>query len=126
MEDYEENLKKVVKSVYEEYFSKKDVHEVAYLLNPEYKIFWDNHSEKIRKNFLTAQKANSLVEGTNKVREGIFHLATGGASYGIKKLFQIGKKSRKEVIEDAVTNKDFTELIKSLNCLLFDKKVDIE
>lgn len=112
------DLEKVLKSIYEDYVSVKDVHETAYTLNPEYKKFWDNHSEEDKKRLLFGQKANSVSNGVWKYQETMFHLATFGASYGIKKLFQRGKPTREERIKQAVTDSNFTEVMSAVNSLL--------
>ncbi len=115
------DLEKILSKVYENYTMNKDVHEMAYTLNSEYKNFWDNHSEELKKKLLKGQKIMRISQSSDKVQEGLFHFATLGVSYGIKKLFQKGKPSREEQIKNAVTSEDFTELLKALNDVMWSK-----
>ena len=109
------DLEKVLNKVYENYTLVKEIHEMAYSLNSEYKKFWDSHPEETKQKLLRAQTINGLSNGVSKFQENLFHIGTMGASYGLKKLFQIGKPSREERIKMAVTSDDFTEILIALN-----------
>lgn len=116
------DLEKVLNDIYENYTMVKDVHDTAYSMNSEYKLFWDSHPEETKAKFLKAQKLMSVSQGGSKAQEALFHLGTFGLSYGMKKLFQIGKPTREEKIRTAVTSDGFTEIIKALNSALWEKK----
>ncbi len=116
------DLEKVLNDIYENYTMVKDVHDTAYSMNSEYKLFWDSHPEETKAKFLKAQKMMSASQGGSKAQEALFHLGTLGLSYGMKKLFQIGKPSREERIKTAVTSEGFTEIIRTLNNVLWEKK----
>ena len=105
----------VLHYIYENYCSVPDLHKAAYELNPEYKIFWDSHSEKVRNKFKSTQKLNSARVGIFKFKEGLFHLGTMGISFGVKKLFNAGKLSRKQQVKAAATSQDITDALKALN-----------
>ncbi len=115
------NIEQTLNSVYENYTMIKDIHHAAYLMNSEYKKFWDNHPDETKAKLLKAQNAMAISQGGSKAQEALFHMGTFGISYGIKKLFQIGKPSREERINAAVTSEDFTEIIKILNGILWER-----
>ena len=116
------DLEKVLSTIYENYTCVKDVHETAYELNSEYKKFWDNHSDETKATMLKSQKLMSVSNVGAKTQETIFHLSTFGISYGVKKLFQIGKPTREEKIKMNVTSEDFTNIISSLNEVMWKDK----
>ncbi len=109
------DLQEVVLNICENYVCEKDVHQAAYELNPEYKKFWDNVPQEQKKTILKAQKMVSIGEGGWKAKEYLFHAGTMGISYGLKKLFQMGKPTREERIKRAVTDAEFTTLLTSVN-----------
>lgn len=112
------DFEKAYTLVLKNYSMVKDVHETAYENNEAYKIFWNGQSEEVKKRIEKARKLNSIGSGTNKFQEGLLHASTFGLSFGIKKIFQAGKPTRKEQIYQTVTSGEFTELIDSLNKLL--------
>lgn len=87
----------------------EDIHNIAYSLNTEYKILWDNLSEETKKPILKARKQNKIVDNINKVRWG---LGTFGISTIGSKVLE-GRKNNK--IEDYVTNEGFTALCVIIN-----------
>ena len=112
------SLEAVVKEIYSNYVQVKDVHEAACALNPEYKRFWDNHSEEDKSRLLRGQTMNSVVKGVWKYHEIVLHATTLGASYGIKKLLSRGKPPREEMVRQAVTNEAFTAVLVVINSIM--------
>lgn len=114
------NIEKALCAVYENCTIIKDIHDAAYMLNEEYRKFWDWHSEESKEKLLKGQRLMTISNGTEKVQEGLFHLATGGLSFLAKKLIQKRKPTREEQIEAYVTGEDFTSTIKIINTALAD------
>ncbi len=115
------DMEKVLNDIYENYTMIKDLHDLAYSMNSEYKLFWDNHPEETKSMLLKSQKLMSVTQGASKTQEALFHFGTLGLSYGVKKLFQIGKPTREEKLKAAVTNENFTEVLRALNNALWEK-----
>lgn len=88
----------------------ENVHNLAYELNPEYKILWDNLNEEAKKQFLKARKMNKFVQNTEKARWGF-------ATMGLSALGAKALKGRQEnKIIEYVTSEGFTNL-----CIIVNK-----
>lgn len=81
----------------------KKTHDLAYDLNDEYKLLWDNLSEKQRNNIIKARIILSIKPTCYK---WLFRIGTLGVSYLIEMLF--GHIKNKKDIE-YVTSESFTD-----------------
>lgn len=108
---FEKNLQKII----EAYVINPDVYAYAYAHCEEYKVFIDNLSDENRRRFDKARTAFKVSNGVDTFRVGLFHAATFGVFYGAKKLININKKSKAELIEELVESPDFVEVFRTFN-----------
>lgn len=108
---FEKNLQKTI----EAYVINPDVYAYAYAHCEEYKVFIDNLSDENRRRFDKARTAFKVSNGIDTFRAGLFHAATFGVFYGAKKLININKKSKSELIAELVESPDFVEVFKIFN-----------
>ena len=85
--------KRDIEKLMEVYVCNPNVYEYAYSNCQEYKTFIDNLSEDALSKIKRAHAAWKISNGTDKFREGLFHTATFGLSFGAKKLLNRNKKS---------------------------------
>lgn len=108
---FEKNLQKIL----EAYVINPDVYAYAYTHCEEYKVFIDNLSDDNRRRFDKARTAFKVSNGVDTFRAGLFHAATFGVFYGAKKLININKKSKSELIAELVESPDFVEVFRTFN-----------
>lgn len=97
------------------YVGNPDVYDYAYANCLEYKKFFDGLSVDTQNQFKRAHTAFRIANGGAKFQEGLFHTATFGLSFGIKKLITRNKKSKKDLIIDLVNSEEFINIFKELN-----------
>lgn len=108
---FEKNLQKII----EAYVINPDVYAYSYAHCEEYKAFIDNLSDENRRRFDKARTAFKVSNGVDAFRAGLFHAATFGVFYGAKKLININKKSKSELIAELVESPDFVEVFRTFN-----------
>lgn len=104
-----EEAKQCLHVLYDNCMIYEDVHNLAYELNSEYKILWDNLDEDTKKSIIKGRKMNGLA---NSIRKAKWGFATMGLSALGSKLLE-NKHNNK--IEEYVTSEGFTNL-----CILFN------
>jgi len=107
--------KRDIEKLMEVYVCNPNVYEYAYSNCQEYKTFIDNLSEDALSKIKRAHAAWKISNGTDKFREGLFHTATFGLSFGAKKLLNRNKKSKQEMIVEMVESEEFIGFFKALN-----------
>jgi hypothetical protein len=115
-----DNLEKCLEVVYEKYCGNREIHEAAFIHNSQYRIFWNSHSDEMKANFVKMQHMQSISTVGYRAQEMLFHAATFGVSYGIKKIINAGKPTREEIIREIVTDSNFSQVITSLNFMLYN------
>ena len=110
-------MSKELKKLFEAYVCNPDVYEYAYLHCDEYKKYIDSLPEETMASIRRAHKAYKISNGSDKIRKGLFHLATFGLSYGIEKVATINSKSKDEKIVELVENENFVTFFKTLNSI---------
>lgn len=106
---------KDLEKIFEAYVCDSDVYEYAYANCAEYRNFIDNMNDDVKKKIRIAHTGWKVSNGAEKFREGLFHAGTFGLSFGIKKLMNIKKKSKKEMIIELVESDDFVNFFRALN-----------
>ncbi|MEG0133307.1 MAG: hypothetical protein RR891_10255 [Clostridium sp.] len=114
VEEIKATLENTLNNIYVKFTLIKEIHEGAYKLNPEYKIFWDSHPEKTRKALLVNQKPMSIPE--EKVDEKKISI-----SRTFKKMFNVNKLPMEYQIENCVTGRNFTKTLKEINQVMWNK-----
>ncbi|MEG1257018.1 hypothetical protein [Clostridium sp.] len=113
-EEIKADLEHTLNNIYINFTLIKEVHDAAYELNPEYKIFWDSHPGKTKKDLLVNQKPMAIPE--EKVDE-----KKVSVSRTFKKMFNINELPIEYKIEKSVTGKNLTKTLKSINQVLWKK-----
>ena len=90
--------------LYENCFILENVHNLAYELNPEYKILWDNLNEESKKQFIKARKIKKFGDNVERARWGFATM--GLTALGEKAL----KKRQDDKIVEYVTSEGFTNI----------------
>ena len=91
-----------LKSILTDCSSYEEIHNWAYELNSEYRVFWDNLDEKVKKKITTGR---NLMAVKPIFYKWVFRLCTYGISYLIELAF---KKREYQKNKDYVTSEAFT------------------
>lgn len=98
--------------------SNKEVHKLAYELNNEYKVLWDNLKQSVKDGFVKAWAMEKITNGVDKFRFGV-------ATLGISTLIEKGIKNKeKEKYREYVTSDGFTNMCKDVNKFFEENKED--
>lgn len=108
-------MSKEIERIFEAYVCNPDVYEYAYEHCNEYRKYIDSLPEKSKSAISRAHTGYKIANGSNRVREGLFHAATFGLSYGIKKLATRNSKSKQERIAEIVNSEEFINIFRTLN-----------
>lgn len=93
-----------------------DFYEYAYKICVAYKTYVDNMNPKDKKAMKIVHNANKMENSVNNFRKGVLIAnPIGLVAFGAIKLMQSGKKSRKQIVQEIVDNKFFSDFFELLN-----------
>jgi len=108
IDDFNQNIIKNISS-------HKEIHHAAYELNDEYRIFWDNISDEVKKSIKKVHFYNSVGSVGPKYYAVIFHMATMGVFLILKGIISLFRPSKQDRIRQYVTSRELTEGLSFVN-----------
>jgi hypothetical protein len=102
-----------MQTILEYYSSDKEIHDLAYALNHEYKIFWDNVDPKAKEKFKFAWNCAQTVKVG---RYGLFIVGLAIATFGLSVVIGNFLKNKKlERYKKSITSDAFTKMCSTIN-----------
>ena len=107
-----------LETIFENCSVNKEVHNLAYELNNEYRVLWDNLKPSSKDKIVKTWAIGKIANGVDKFRLGVVTL-------GISALIEKGIKNKEmEKYREYVTSDGFTSMCKDVNKYLENNKED--